>query len=271
MGAKGLQTAIRKLLPPLIRILLRNGMAARSFYEIAKETYVAVARDEFGIGDKKATISRIAILTGLTRKEVQVLLDMPVQRENQYEDEYNRAARVLTGWLRDPDFGDGEGHPLPLRMVGKRQSFSALVKRYSGDIPVRAMLDELVRVGAVTQLKDGRIGLAVRGNIPQKGTDQKLAILGQDTADLIATIDHNVYGNSSSPRMQRKVMYDNVPLESAQAFQAVAQARAQEMLEALDRWLSHRDRDVNPTVKGKGRVRVGLGVYHFEERLDQDK
>ena len=98
-----------------------------------------------------------------------------------------------------------------------------------------------------------------------------MAILGQDTADLIATIDHNVYGNSSSPRMQRKVMYDNVPLESAQAFQAVAQARAQEMLEALDRWLSHRDRDVNPTVKGKGRVRVGLGVYHFEERLDQDR
>ena len=54
------------------------------------------------------------------------------------------------------------------------------------------------------------------------------------------------------------------------SFQVVAQARTQEMLESLDRWLSHRDRDVNPTVKGKGRLRVGLGVYHFEERLDQD-
>jgi hypothetical protein len=100
--------------------------------------------------------------------------------------------------------------------------------------------------------------------------DQKLAILGQDTADLIGTIDHNLYGYPSGPRVQRKVMYDNVPAEAAQAFQAVAQARAQEMLEALDRWLSHRDRDVNPTVKGKGRVRVGIGVYHFEERLDRD-
>ena len=271
MGAKGLPAAIRKLLPPLIRILLRNGMAAKSFYEIAKETYVAVARDEFGTSEKPATISRIAIVTGLTRKEVQALLNMPVQSEDQYVDEYNRAARVLTGWLRDPDFGDGKGHPLPLRMVGKRQSFSALVKRYSGDIPVRPMLDELVRVGAVKQLRDGRIGLAARGYIPQKGLEQKLAILGQDTADLIATIDHNVYGSPSNPRIQRKVMYDNVPLESAQAFHQVAQARAQEMIEALDRWLSHRDRDVNPTVRGKGRVRVGLGVYHFEERLDQDR
>jgi hypothetical protein len=108
-----------------------------------------------------------------------------------------------------------------------------------------------------------------RGYIPQKGLDQKMAILGQDTADLITTIDYNVYVNPSSPRIQRKVMYDNVPVESAQAFQSVAQARAQEMLEALDGWLSHRDRDANPTVKGKGRVRIGLGVYHFQERLDE--
>ena len=219
---------------------------------------------------KAATTSRIAILTGLTRKEVQALLDMPLHREDRFGDEYNRAARVITGWLRDPDFGDGYGHPLPLGMVGKRLSFSSLVKRYSGDIPVRAMLDELVRVGAVKRLRDGRLGLVVRGYIPQKSTDQQLTILGQDAADLITTIDHNLYRNPSRPRIQRKVMYDNVPLESAEAFQAIAQARAQEMLEGLDRWLSHHDRDVNPTVKGTGRVRVGLGLYHCEERLDKD-
>ena len=100
--------------------------------------------------------------------------------------------------------------------------------------------------------------------------DQQLTILGQDTADLISTIEHNLYANPSRPRIQRKVMYDNVPMEWADAFQSIAQARAQEMLEGLDRWLAHRDRDVNPTVKGKGRVRIGLGVYHFEERLDQN-
>jgi hypothetical protein len=269
MSSKGLPAALLKLLPPLVRILLRNGMAAKTFHELVKSTYVAVARDEFGINGKKATISRIAILTGLTRKDVQSLIDTPLRRKDRYGDEYNRAARVLTGWLRDPDFGDGRGHPRPLRMLGKRLSFRELVKRYSGDIPVRAMLDELLRVGAVKQLKDGRLGLVVRGYIPQKGLDQKMAILGQDTADLITTIDHNVYVNPSSPRIQRKVMYDNVPAESAEAFRSVAQARAQEMLEALDRWLSHRDRDANPTAKGKGRVRVGLGVYHFEERLDE--
>jgi hypothetical protein len=270
MSSEGLRASVRKLLPPLVRILLRNGMAAKSFHELVKQAYVLVARHEFGIKGKQATISRIAILSGLTRKEVQTLLDTPRDREDPYGDEYNRAARVITGWLRDPDFGDGNGHPVSLRMTGKRLSFSALVKRYSGDIPIRAMLDELLRVGAVKRLKDGRIGLVVRGYIPQKGMDQRLAILGQDAADLITTIDYNLFGDTSRPRIQRKVMYDNVPMESAEEFQAIAQARAQEMLEGLDRWLSHRDRDVNPTVKGRGRVRVGLGVYHFEERFDQD-
>ena len=270
MSSKGLRTALLKVLPPLVRILLRNGVAARTFHELVKSTYVSVARDEFGINGKKATMSRIAILTGLTRKEVQLLIGVQPEKKDRYGDEYNRAARVMTGWLRDPDFGDGRGHPYPLRILGKRVSFSELVRRYSGDMPVRAMLDELVRVGAVKQLKDGRVGLVVRGYIPQKSLDQKMAILGQDTADLIRTIDYNMYVNPSRPRIQRKVMYDNVPLESAQEFQSVAQARAQEMLEALDRWLSHHDRDVNPTVRGTGRVRVGLGVYHFEERLDSD-
>jgi hypothetical protein len=271
MSRSVIGASVRKMLPPLVRILLRNGMAAKSFYELVKHAYVQVARTKFGIRGKPATTSRIAILTGLTRKEVQALLDMPVNREDhRYGDQYNRASRVITGWLRDPDFGDGNGHPSPLHTKGKRFSFSALVKRYSGDIPVRALLDELLRVRAVKRLSDGRIGLVVRGYVPPKGVNQKLMILGQDAADLIATIEYNLYTKPARPRIQRKVMYDNVPLESAEAFQAVVQARAQEMLESLDRWLSHRDRDVNPTVKGKGRLRVGLGLYHFEEWLDQD-
>ena len=129
-----------------------------------------------------------------------------------------------------------------------------------------------IRVGLVhdDRLKDGRICLLSRGYVPQRGPAEKLTILGSDTADLIATIDHNLYDKPAKPRVQRKVMYDNVPVEAAREFQILAAAQSQELLEALDRWLSHRDRDVNPASKGTGRVRVGLGLYHFEERLDKE-
>jgi hypothetical protein len=132
------------------------------------------------------------------------------------------------------------------------------------------MLDELLYAGAVKQLKDGRICLCSRGYIPQKSTPEKLHILGTDTADLIATIDHNVYVAPHKPRFQRTVMYDNIPTEAAREFHAIAAARGQELLEALDRWLSHRDRDVNPTSTGSGRVRTGLGIYHFEDCLEDE-
>lgn len=266
-----LSAATLRLLRPLVRILLRNNVSHQTFAELAKLVYVEVANTEFGIAGKKQTTSRIAILTGLTRKDVQRVLAQPPDTESVVEEEYHRASRVITGWVRDPDFGDGKGHPHPLRMEGKRASFGELVKRYSGDIPVRAMLDELLRVGAVKQLKDGRICLLARGYIPQKGPVEKLHVLGADTADLISTIDHNVYQKPSKPRFQRKVMYDNVPVEAAKEFQILAAAQGQELLEAIDRWLAHRDRDVNPASKGTGRVRVGLGIYHFEERLDSDQ
>ncbi len=235
---------------------------------MAKQVYVEVAKTEFGIEGKKQTISRISILTGLTRKEVQRLLKAPAEPDSEMTEEYNRAARVMTGWIRDPEFGDGKGHPSPLKLEGRRASFAELVKRYSGDIPVMAVLDELLRVGAVRRLRDGRIGLLARGFIPVKGPSHKLSILGRDTADLIETIDHNLYKTPTRPRFQRKVMYDNVPAEAAREFRVLAAAQGQEFLELLDRWLSQRDRDVNPAMRGGGRVRLGVGVYHFEERLD---
>ena len=268
---QALSAATLQLLRPLVTILLRNNVSHRTFAELAKLVYVEVANAEFGIAGKKQTTSRIAILTGLTRKEVQRLLAQPPDTEPALAEEYHRASRVITGWVRDPDFGDGKGHPHPLPMEGKRASFSTLVKRYSGDIPVRAMVDELLRAGAVKQLKDGRICLLSRGYIPQKGPVEKLQILGSDTADLIATIDHNLHQKPAKPRFQRKVMYDNVPVEAAREFQTLAAAQGQELLEAIDRWLAHRDRDVNPASKGTGRVRVGLGIYHFEEQLDFDR
>lgn len=268
---QALSAATLQLLRPLVTILLRNNVSHRTFAELAKLVYVEVANAEFGIAGKKQTTSRIAILTGLTRKEVQRLLAQPPDTEPVSAEEYHRASRVITGWVRDPDFGDGKGHPHPLPMEGKRASFSTLVKRYSGDIPVRAMVDELLRAGAVKQLKDGRICLLSRGYIPQKGPVEKLQILGSDTADLIMTIDYNLHQNPAKPRFQRKVMYDNVPVEAAREFQTLAAAQGQELLEAIDRWLAHRDRDVNPASKGTGRVRVGLGIYHFEEQLDSGR
>lgn len=262
-----LAAAFATLLRPLLRIALRHGLSIKALVALIKRVAVTLAREEFGANGKPATASRIAILTGLTRKDVQHWLDAPPHDLTSELTQYNRSANVIGGWLSDHDFSDTKGHPAPLTFNTEQASFAELVRRYSGDMPARAMLDELIRVGAVTLLRDGRICLLTRGYVPEKSSAQKLAILGADTADLIATIDHNLQSAAREPRFQRKVMYDNVPETAAAEFRAIAAARGQELLESLDRWLAHRDRDVNPTVKGRGRIRIGIGVYQFDEPI----
>jgi hypothetical protein len=268
---QGLSAAVVRLLGPLVRVLLRNGMSFKAFSNLAKRVYVEVGTREFGIPGKKQTVSRVSILSGLSRKEVRRLRReraLPVDIDAR--ERYNRAARVIAGWVRDNDFTSARGDPLALSQDGDHASFSQLVKRYSGDVPVRAVLDELLRVGAVERLDDGRIRLLSRVYIPRTSDHDKLEILGADVADLIATIDHNLQ-RGDAPRFQRKVMYDNLPEEAATAFRALSAQQAQVLVENMDHWLSRRDRDMNPSARGRGRWRAGIGIYYFEERLQRSR
>jgi len=252
------------LLRPLVRLLLRNHVPYRTFADIAKRVYVDVATEEFGIPGRKQSKSRVSVITGLSRKEVLRLRRLPVQSDLGALDRYNRAARVIAGWVRDRRFGDESGQPTDLPFEGGTVCFRELVKKYSGDAPARAVLDELVRVGVVERTPDGRIQLLERSFIPKTGEIDKIGILGVDAADLIGTIGHNIL-RPETPFFQRKVSYDNLPAEALPELKKLAGEQAQTLLEHLDRWMSERDRDVNPQVSGTGRVRAGVGIYYFQE------
>jgi uncharacterized protein DUF6502 len=261
-----LRTAIAHLLRPLFRVLLRHQMSFHAFEDLAKRVYVDVALNDFAIPGKKPSISRASILSGLTRKEVQRLLAEPLEPETVEAERYNRAARVLTAWTRDPDFLDGRGDPLPLDTHEGTRSFAVLVKRHSGDAPVRAVLDELLRVGAVRRGEDGQLALVARAYVPQRSPIDKIAILGADVADLIDTIDHNIEHGDSDPRFQRKLMYHSIPVAVLPEFRKLSSAQAQALLEKFDKWLAARDLPNPPDDPDAPRARVGLGIFYFEER-----
>ena len=262
---KPLAAAVLRLLRPLVRILLRNGVSYSTFSDFVKWVYVDVAGKEFGIQGRKQSTSRVSVITGLSRKEVKRVQKLPKPDDSASTERYNRAARVIAAWRRERDFLDAEGKPALLPMAGADVSFSELVKRFSGDMPVRATLDELIRVGSVERLEDGSVSLLTRTYIPKGGEADKLHILGTDAAHLIATIDHNLKSDPIGPFFQRKVAYDNLPDEVLPVFRKHSAKRAQIFLESLDRWLARHDRDVAPTVKGTGRNQAGIGIYYFEE------
>ena len=262
---KPLFAAILRLLRPLVRILLRNGVSYSTFSDFVKWVYVDVASKEFGIEGRKQSTSRVSVITGLSRKEVMRVRQLARPDDRASTEKYNRAARVIAAWRRDRNFLDAKGQPAPLPMAGPGVSFSELVKRFSGDVPVRATLDELIRVGAVERLEDGRVSLLIRTYVPRSSDADKLHILGTDVAHLISTFDHNLKSDLIGPFFQRKVAYDILPDEVLPGFRKHSAKRAQALLESLDRWLAQRDRDIAPTVKGTGRNQAGIGIYYFEE------
>jgi hypothetical protein len=243
-------------------------MSFPAFAELAKRAFVDAARHEFALPGRKASASRISLLTGLTRKDVQHLRTSAPDAADDGA-QYNRAARVVAGWVRDPLFHTVTGAPLDLPFDDGNKSFSELVRLYSGDVPPRAVLDELLRVGTVERDELGLIRLLTRVYIPRVGDHEKLQILGADVADLVATIDNNLQPDRLQPRFQRKVMYDNLPHEAVEKFRARSAEQSQALIESMDAWLSRHDRDVNPLVHGTGRIRAGIGIYYFEEDLER--
>src|SRR5262245_11498188 len=262
--APALSAATHAVLRPLVRVLLRNGIPYGAFAAIARRVYAEVAAEDFTLPGKKQTVSRISTLTGLTRKEVTRLQTEQAPRHADHE-RYNRPARVIGGWVREKRYHDKRGAPAELPMEGNTRSFAALVREFSGDIPTRAMADELARVGAIEILAEGRVRLLTRAYVPRGDQAGKIGILGTDVADLIRTIDHNLTCAPGEARFQRRVSYDNIPREQLPALKAELARKAQSCLESMDRTLAAADRDRAPGVKGTGRVRTGVGIYYFEE------
>jgi len=64
----------------------------------------------------------------------------------------------MDGWLADPEFALRTGQAKQLKIAGHKGSFAHLVKKYGGDVPHRAVLDELRRIAAVTD-SDGAVQL----------------------------------------------------------------------------------------------------------------
>lgn len=161
---RGLVQFAMRVLRPVLRVLLRGGLSYPELNQICRWLCVDITMNEqeFFIPRRRRQFkARVACITALSRKEVLRLYSCPRPERNPELRSHNRAHRVLEGWLHDPAYRDESGRPLaiPFRAGDGRRSFSALVGEYSGDIPPRAILDELLRVGCCEMLSEDEVRL----------------------------------------------------------------------------------------------------------------
>lgn len=257
-------SALSKLLKPLARLLLRNGIAYADFALMAKRAYVEVASEDFAVPGRKQSASRISVLTGIHRHEVSRVLKDPLQAAP-VVGHRNRAAQIIGAWQYDDAFSaDGVARVLTIET-----EFAELVAKYGGDVTPRAVLDELLRVGAVSCDAD-KVRLLVKAFTPLGSMDDLMYILGDCTADLLETLDHNLSCEEQERRLQLSVVYNNLPDEVLPNLELICSDRAMEFMRELNEFFATQDRDSNPGIKGSGRNRAGLGLYFFKQPMDHE-
>ncbi len=252
--------AVERILRPLARILLRNGISVMAMEEIVRKAFVDVAFEEFRIPGKTQTLARVSVITGLNRKEVARLYNLPDIEESDISSR-NRAATVVTAWLSDATFHSSAGYPLDLAMGGPSPSFTDLVKRYSGDMYPNAIADELLRLGAVERVED-RLRLLNRGYVPSKDPDTMVDFLGMDTAEFIETVDHNIRAQDDGHLLQYKIVSDNLRPADIAEFNRYSRLVVRNALEQITDWLNSHDQGKDRT-ENTPRGVAGIGFYHI--------
>jgi len=260
-----LAETLRRLLRPVVRIALRGELTYQDFSELAKRAYFDVARDDYGIDGRKTNLARVAILTGLSRKECTKLKAL-VAKQSESNHVMSPITRVITAWHEDEGYQDSAGRPLPLPEDGEAPSVADLMRRHGGDIPRLAIQSELKRLGAAQVTNDGTWEVLKRSFIADGFTEERIRIIGNLLTDLGNTIVYNLdEANSDNSRMARYVVADAVAPADAIEFQSLAADKGQKLLQNLDQWLNDDARSNSHDNPPDNAQRVGLGIYLFQE------
>jgi hypothetical protein len=257
--------AFRLLLRPLVRILLRGGITWKQAADVCKATFVEVATDEFGLHGRPTNISRVAIMTGLGRRDVSRLRRLIDAEQPVDLGRMNSASRLLTGWHVDPDYLTGSGRPRDLSFDDGPISFTSLAHKYAGDIAPVTMQRELLIVGALAELDDRSLRALKRYYMPLAMDDESILRAGSVLQDLGNTMDYNLTREETDPtRFEGRATNSNVRAVDAVAFREFLESEAQALLERADAWLALRE--PSPDAKRQYKTtRIGIGIYQIQD------
>jgi hypothetical protein len=263
-----IHSAILLVLRPIARLLLRGGIGYREFSEISKTAFVQVATKDYGLRGRPTNISRVAVMTGLTRKEVRRIRRQDDVSTQNVAAKNTPISQILHRWHTDAEFLSGSGGPMPLKFDGDGKTFASLVKKYGGDVPPGAMRTELERINALEVVADEMLmptkRIALNTEFNEKLRGAFTTILYPAALNLVYNLDnsnpadwwanlvtHTKYLRDTDRSRYRKITNDRIGefAKSIDDMQAGYEA------------LYDSDVDGDPS---HGRT-LGVGVFYFEE------
>jgi len=260
--------AIRKVLHPLVRLMLSFQISYPFLINILKSVYVEVAEREFAVA-KRSSDSRINLLTGVHRKDVKRLRAEP-NHGSAMPRNVSIGAQLIAYWLGSEEFQDSEGKPKPLKLRAAADnsntlSFDDLVAKVcKQDIRPRVILDEWLHLGVTSLDSEGRVILNTGAFTPEKGLDEKIFFFSRNIHDHISASTHNLLGKKPS-YFDRSVYYDKLSARSADQLGKLADLMGTQALTAVNRkalQLQKKDEQSGPR-DSNGSYRINFGVFNY--------
>lgn len=266
---QNLRLALRMMLKPLVKLLIAQGVTHYDFSEASKDVFVEMAIRHFEEGER-LNQSRVAVLTGLTRKEVKRVIVRAYTAEVHGKG-FSRPGRILLGWHSDPVFVGPYGIPLelPYDSSDGEPSFKALVKTYGSDMAPRQILDVLLGSGSIVETEEGTYKPLRREFQPKALSPQLLERFGDVSHNFFSTAARNLDKETRNEALFERVVTAERRLsekELAMLTEFIKQ-NGQAFLEKIDNWLVSLPQPKGGVENG---FDTGLGMYHFVES-EEDK
>ena len=250
-----------------MHVLIRCGVTWKEFAELSRRSYVEVASHQFGKRGRPTNVSRTAVLTGLTRREVRKQRARLAATSDTFAGHVTKASLVLSAWHQDRDLLDARGKPLPLPLEGEAVSFAALLRRCgAGDVRPSTLLKELLSAQAVRETCDGRLEPLKRSYVPQSMDERLITMWGKRITDVAKTYVHNLTRPAHAPtRFERAAVNDSVNASALSDFQRFLEQEGEAFLERVDAWLTAHEARAGASDNPQGVVRLGAGLYHIQD------
>ena len=216
---KVLAVSLRRLMRPLVRIMLREGFTYSNFAAIARMAFVDCAAKDFESKGHKSSPESISALTGISIPELRDVLKDQEEFEHLGElGPSNPFGRVLHGWHNDKDYVGPYGFPIDLPFAGPNLSVTALTARHAPGVSPFAVIKELKRMGAVTEVGDNIWKPLVQEYIDPSLSAENIKRLAGLVESLFATMEKNTRAREArdgSELFERTMIVDS-PLTKRQ-------------------------------------------------------
>jgi hypothetical protein len=259
---------LRRVLRPLVRLLIRNRIPFPVLADQLRGLYIEVAVEEAEAAGQAATDSRINLLTGVHRKELRRLRAVAADAAPPPPAPVRLASQVIARWLGDPAFtlADGTPRPLPRQAApGTAPGFEELVSGITTDLRPRTVLDDFLAQGLVAPGPDGLLRLRAEAFLPPPGSAEQLHYFARNLHDHLAAAAANIEAAGTPPFLERSLHYDGLSPLVAAELEMAGRAAAQQLLLDLNRTALALLARHGEAAAGTPTRRVNIGVYGYAE------